>query len=50
MKYIIQDWIGTIKFNNKVFNCPIKANDFLLQQFPKDEDLQEFYIKELNNK
>jgi len=59
-KYIIQDWTGTRKFNNKTFNCPMKASDFLAEQFPviinndgsqndREDDLGEFFVTPLNN-
>ena len=54
MKYIIQDWTGTTKFNNKTFEYFDDAADFLLEQFPmigedeREDELGEFYIIEIN--
>ena len=58
--YIIQDWTGTKKFNNKTFNSPMEASDFLAEQFPviinndgsqndRENDLGEFFVTPLNN-
>ena len=57
--YIIQDWTGTTKFNNKTFNSPMEASDFLAEQFPviynndgtqndREDDLGEFFVAPLN--
>ena len=58
--YIIEDWTGTRKFNNKTFNSPIEASDFIAEQFPviynndgsqndREDDLGEFFVTPLNN-
>jgi len=55
MKYIITDWTGTQKFNNKQFETFEDASDYLLEKFPmigedeREEELSEFYIVEINN-
>ena len=46
-KYIIIDWAGNHKFKEKVFFDIEAAQYFLLDKFPDDEDLQEFYIRPL---
>jgi hypothetical protein len=44
MKFIIKDWAGNRIFPALTFSTYEEASDFLLYQFPNDEDLQEYYI------
>tara|TARA_R110000787_G_scaffold184099_15_gene295947 strand:- start:1280 stop:1471 length:192 start_codon:yes stop_codon:yes gene_type:complete len=44
MNYYIKDWAGSRMFENKTFENSEDAFNFLLQKFPKEEDLQEYYI------
>tara|TARA_S200002703_G_C3665770_1_gene204406 strand:+ start:277 stop:432 length:156 start_codon:yes stop_codon:yes gene_type:complete len=44
MNYYIKDWAGNKMFENKTFSTSEAAFDFLLQKFPKDEDLEEYYV------
>lgn len=44
MIFIIKDWAGNRIFPALSFNSYLDASDFLLYQFPNDEDLQEYYI------
>jgi hypothetical protein len=44
MKYIIKDWAGNRIFPAFNFRTYEEACDFLMYQFPNDEDLQEYYI------
>ena len=44
--YKIIDCAGNNKFESKTFYNLDDAQNFLLYKFPKDEDLQEFYIVE----
>jgi hypothetical protein len=46
-QYIIIDWAHNHLFTEKVFNSISDASNFLLQQFPNDNDLQEYYIIKL---
>jgi hypothetical protein len=44
MIFIIKDWVGNRIFPTLTFSTYEEASDFLLYQFPNDEDLQEYYI------
>jgi hypothetical protein len=43
-QFIVQDWAGNHLFREKVFDSYEDGWDFLLETFPEDEDLQEYYI------
>lgn len=42
VEYYIRDWAGNHKFPEKVFVSFDDAWGFLMEKFPKDEDLGEF--------
>lgn len=44
MNYYIKDWAESRMFENKTFENSEDALNFLLQKFPKDEDLQQYYV------
>lgn len=45
MKYIIKDWAGNHMFKDKVFNSSEEASDFLINEFPNDDDdLGEYFV------
>jgi len=44
MNYYIKDWSGNRIFENKTFSTFEDAAEFLLQKFPEDEDLDEYYV------
>jgi hypothetical protein len=44
MNYYIKDWSGNRIFENKTFSTFEDAFEFLLQKFPEDEDLDEYYV------
>jgi hypothetical protein len=44
MKYIIIDWAYNHLFKDKLFDSVEDASDFLLDTFPNEDDLQEYYI------
>ena len=43
-KYIIIDWAYNHLFKDQTWDTTEEAFDFLLQKFPNDDDLQEYYI------
>lgn len=43
-KYIIIDWAYNHLFQDQTWDTMEEAFDFLLQKFPNDDDLQEYYI------
>ena len=43
-KYIIVDWAYNHLFQDQTWDTTEEAWDFLLQKFPNDDDLQEYYI------
>lgn len=47
-KYIIKDWADNHLFKDMEFNSFEDGWDFLLQQFPNDEDLEDYYVIQLN--
>ena len=49
-QYKIVDWVSNRIFPDKTFNTFLDAWDYLLQKFPSDEDLQEFYVVNINHK
>lgn len=52
IKYIIKDWAGNHLFKDREFDSFEDGCDFLLQEFPNDEDLQEYFVIpliEINN-
>ena len=49
-KYKIIDWACNRIFPDKVFNSFLDAWDYLYNKFPSDEDLQEFYVVNVNHK
>jgi|TARA_Y100000296_G_scaffold19663_1_gene23391 hypothetical protein len=42
--FIIKDWAGNHCYMNKTWHTLEDAFDFLLEHFPNDDDLSEFYI------
>jgi len=44
MNYIIQDWASNHLFQDKKFETYQDGWDFLMEQFPDDNDLQEYYV------
>lgn len=48
-KWIIEDWAGNHLFKEQVFDNQEDGFDFLLEQFPEDEDLQEYFVVPLKN-
>ena len=47
MEIIINDWAGNRVFKDKVFTDVYQAWDFLIDQFPDDDDLQEYSVLEI---
>ena len=43
-KYVIEDWAGNHLFKQKTFDSFEDGFDFLLFQFPDDEELQEYNV------
>ena len=48
-QYKIIDWASNRIFPDKIFDTFLDAWDYLLQKFPSDEDLQEFYVVDINH-
>lgn len=42
--WIIQDWTGTRKFPDKTFETFQDGIEFLMEKFPNEDDLGEFYV------
>ncbi len=43
-KYIIEDWAGNHLFKDKVFESFEDGWDFIMEQFPDEDDLQDYYV------
>ncbi len=43
-KYIIEDWAGNHLFKDKVFDSFEDGWDFIMEQFPNEDDLQDYYV------
>lgn len=43
-KYIIEDWAGNHLFKDKVFDSFEDGWDFIMEQFPDEDDLQDYYV------
>lgn len=44
MIHIIEDWAGNHLFKDRTFDSFEDGWDFLMEQFPNDEDLQDYYV------
>jgi hypothetical protein len=44
VEYIIEDWAGNHLFKDKVFESFEDGWDFIMQQFPDEDDLQDYYV------
>lgn len=45
-KFVIQDWTGR-EMDYGTFATFLDAGEYLLEKFPNDEDLQEYYVVEV---
>jgi hypothetical protein len=41
---MIEDWAGNHLFKDRTFDSFEDGWDFLMEQFPNDEDLQDYYV------
>lgn len=42
--FIIQDWAGNVLFNGREFESFEDAWDFIYEQFPDEENFEDYYV------